>query len=1562
MKKLFLLMIAALMYAGSSWAQVSAYSFGSSAATYTEISAGTLLGSGTIDDNVYNANSIGFTFTYNGIAYSQFSVNANGFIAMGATVVSSYYAISGGTSNNVISAGNEDLKGNTGATLRYELSGSAPNQVLTIQWKDFRHYNATDSYNFQIKLFETTNAIQFVYGAYTKDATSRTEQIGLRGSSSADFNNRSTTTDWAATTAGGTNDATCALTTTVIPSSGLTFTYTPPSCSAPSGVTSSTVTPTTATISWTASVSAPSNGYRYEVRTSGAAGSGALGLTVSGSTGAGDIDDNITGLSASTTYSVYVRSDCGGTFSAWTIAYTFTTPCDAISAFPWNEGFEGLASVGTNLLPNCWTYTNIVNTNYSCNGTCNSNTAHSGTKFIGGTWNFDVWDFTPGFQLVAGTSYDFSYWFKCTDATVGYNVSLLYGNAQNVAAMTTSLNAETGLNIATWTIRKFTFTPASSGVYYFGLHNVSPDFAPNGIAFDDFSLVLTPSCQSPTAVTSSAITATTATISWTAPTPAPANGYQYEVRTSGAAGSGPAGLTTSGSTLAGVVSANISGLTASTNYNVYVRSDCGGTFSTWTFAYSFSTPCASINSFPYTESFSATLNTCWASSEAVAGASYHWTTTTSDGTHGVTGPQAGTHFAFLNVYNASTTYNPYYLKTLTFDLGATPRQVKYYYWLGSDGYTTTPVPLTLQISTNGGSTWTNLYQHTTANSTFSSSNALSGWQLNTVNLGAYAGQTVIFRFVSNSNYGSGFCNQGIDEFVIDDAPSCVMPTAIASSAVTTTTATISWTAPTPAPANGYQYEVRTSGAAGSGPAGLTTSGSTLAGVVSANISGLTASTNFNVYVRSDCGGSFSAWTSSYSFTTPCDAVSVPYTQNFETVTVPAIPNCTSKENAGTGNNWITASAPGYGFTTIALEYPYNSSNAANAWFYTPGINLTAGVNYQLSFKYGNNSTSYVESLKAAYGSSATSSAMTTTLLDFPTVDQAALQNASTIFTPPSTGVYYFGFKCYSITNQWYLFVDDISITTAPAGMWSGGVNSDWGTSGNWFSGTLPTSSDNVVINAGAPNMPVVNSDPATPATCNSLTINTGATLTIAAGKALTTSGATTNNGTFNLESDATGTGSFIDNGTITGTGIFHAKKYLTGAGGATPNGNYWYIGSSVPNALSGVFAAMGDNKLWSYSETPTQGYTEIITNGIPLNPLQGYVARLGATETIDFTGTLLNTGSFGSAGNLTRSAVSIFDGFNLVSNPYPSAIDFGTVGIGLTRTNLETSVWYRSGGQFPTYNWTSDLGVLGGQKFIPAMQAFWILVSPGQTTGTLQTTNAARTHSSHAFYKTNTDNVFRMEVSNGSFIDETAVAFFPDAVNNYDSFDSRKMFSTDSDYPQISSITPDYNVVAINGQAELNAGEDRIIPLEFKTDVSGTFTLDATNIGDFDQSVSVYLEDAEQSTTTDLRQTAAYTFSSGIVDNVTRFKLHFGTLTTSVSSLTDNSSIGIYEYNNAVYVNTHNAGAGLIEVYDILGKKIMSQQSVKGLNILQPKVGKGIYIVKVLTDGKTVTQKVVLSK
>jgi hypothetical protein len=226
--KISILLLIFIAATGYSSALVSGFNFSSTIATYSEITGGNVLGTISNDDENYNALPIGFSFTFDGTVYTQMSVQTNGFIAMGSSVSSNYSPI-GGSVNNIIVACAEDLQGQTGSELSYLTIGTAPNRALVVQWKNYRHYGATgDIYNFQIRLYETTNKIEFSYGAFVKNATNRTPQVGLRGAASTDYNDRMVTAGtntWSTSLPGTSNASTCDLTTASLPNNGLKYTW-----------------------------------------------------------------------------------------------------------------------------------------------------------------------------------------------------------------------------------------------------------------------------------------------------------------------------------------------------------------------------------------------------------------------------------------------------------------------------------------------------------------------------------------------------------------------------------------------------------------------------------------------------------------------------------------------------------------------------------------------------------------------------------------------------------------------------------------------------------------------------------------------------------------------------------------------------------------------------------------------------------------------------------------------------------------------------------------------------------------------------------------------------------------------------------------------------------------------------------------------------------------------------------------------------------------------------------------------------------------------------------------
>ncbi len=116
----------------------------------------------------------------------------------------------------------------------------------------------------------------------------------------------------------------------------------------------------------------------------------------------------------------------------------------------------------------------------------------------------------------------------------------------------------------------------------------------------------------------------------------------------------------------------------------------------------------------------------------------------------------------------------------------------------------------------------------------------------------------------NAGYSGSSADWSNIVVTINPAPACGDPIDLAVSALDVS-ATVSWIAPTAGTPVGYNWEVQPDGVA-QGTAGASASG--IATGTSDSASGLTASTVYDLYVQTDCGGDgTSGWVGPYSFTT-----------------------------------------------------------------------------------------------------------------------------------------------------------------------------------------------------------------------------------------------------------------------------------------------------------------------------------------------------------------------------------------------------------------------------------------------------------------------------------------------------------------------------------------------------------------------------------------------------------------------------------------------------------------------------------------------------------------------
>ncbi len=212
---------------------VKEYKFQSSIGTYTSINPidETVLWSGTFDNSVATISIPAFTIA--GITYTTMTVSSNGFVTFGGTVpaITYYTPISGTTTYEAAIApfGGQRLENAASGSPKISYNTNVGGEIV-VQWHDLKRQAIDgDIINFQLRLDPANGSFKFIYGSFSASysSTSYAIQVGLRGSSNSDYNNRTTSTDWSATTAGTGTTSSCRFNNTVFPVSGLTFSWKP---------------------------------------------------------------------------------------------------------------------------------------------------------------------------------------------------------------------------------------------------------------------------------------------------------------------------------------------------------------------------------------------------------------------------------------------------------------------------------------------------------------------------------------------------------------------------------------------------------------------------------------------------------------------------------------------------------------------------------------------------------------------------------------------------------------------------------------------------------------------------------------------------------------------------------------------------------------------------------------------------------------------------------------------------------------------------------------------------------------------------------------------------------------------------------------------------------------------------------------------------------------------------------------------------------------------------------------------------------------------------------------
>jgi hypothetical protein len=556
--------------------------------------------------------------------------------------------------------------------------------------------------------------------------------------------------------------------------------------------------------------------------------------------------------------------------------------------------------------------------------------------------------------------------------------------------------------------------------------------------------------------------------------------------------------------------------------------------------------------------------------------------------------------------------------------------------------------------------------------------------------------------------------------------------------------------------------------------------------------------------------------------------------------------------------------------------------------------------------------------------------------------------------------------------------DDCSVEVSATNSftWTGETNTDWDTVTNWVDDSAPTTLGHVSIpnvSSETGNFPSLanNSEVA------AVILYPSASLTVNSGKLLTISSDLTNLGTLTIDSDATSSGSLMISGEATGDITYN--RYLTSS---VTSDEGWHLVSSpvgdetiediitngnlITNASSFLSLATYDNNLassWSYINGSSTG---------TLEAGKGYAIKRDGSGTISFKGPYRTT----VLKNYSIS-VGLENSWNLIGNPYPSFISVNnkvsTDGnfITVNSSNLDPSflaiyVWNSQTKTYEVYNHSSDTA-----KYIAPGQAFFVnsIVGGGEI---FIRENMQSHQADDLFLKSNTSTpTIILSMTDGNLQKSTEIKYVEGTTLGLDpGYDAGLFDAVSSGFNIYTYLLEDddqtrfaLQCVPLNNYDQMTfaIGIDAEKDDDIEKEDEISFSISELNLP---SEIKIYLEDREKEIFYEfIDNESKYTFTlSESLNGIGRFYLH----TSAKSLLIDKiplNSIKVYNTpsNNLKISGLPNSKIS-INLYSSLGKKVFQKtfKSIASNNFDISMLGKGVYLVQLITENGSIHKKIVI--
>lgn len=527
----------------------------------------------------------------------------------------------------------------------------------------------------------------------------------------------------------------------------------------------------------------------------------------------------------------------------------------------------------------------------------------------------------------------------------------------------------------------------------------------------------------------------------------------------------------------------------------------------------------------------------------------------------------------------------------------------------------------------------------------------------------------------------------------------------------------------------------------------------------------------------------------------------------------------------------------------------------------------------------------------------------------------------------------------------------------------------------------------------------------------SLTVNPSATLTVEDETFVEVINDVVVNGNLEVSS----MGNFVQNSDISTFTLANSGTSMLNKITSVKSDWYYYTYWSSPvlnGTLGDIFAGTSNNRRFLFNAS---NFLDEDGDGIDddANDWQVALPENNMLPGIGYAVTSANAGSFprrdlitfnGQFNNGPVTTPIVHDSrntngsWNLIGNPYPSAIDFdlfyqensdvvdGAVYFWSHSSPFDSNNPGNAALNFNRNDYSVYNTGVGGitapgasgirpDKYIPTGQSFFI---SGLRNGDVTFTNLMRVASETSninFFKTTTsfkrntakENKLWLTLTlENTILNEILVGYVNNATDKDDgsNFDTPRL-SVSSNTPSIVyfPITDSNKKYAIQGKSLESIGKNEVINLGFDTglDIDKLFKISISNLeGEFLKNNAIYLKDNLLNKTHNLKE-SDYLFKTTTGEFPNRFQIVF--TESNVLSVKDNFTI-INSGNNMLQFNTNsNKTIERVDIYDILGKKISTYRGKSNREIFKlERFKNNLYIAKIkLSDGSVILKKGILN-